>query len=268
MKQPELGQTILDLRKQKGLTQEELVEKCNISVRTIQRIEAGEVTPRSYTVKTILTVLGYDYEKINERSSHNFIEQLDTNSPEEISSAVKSLRLAIIFGVIYFLLGFPEMAADWSRWFDGSLAFTNPVYIALKMAVLFSFTGFAFGFLTLGKLFKNDLLKGSALIYVIAMMTYYSYDVISLYYEIIPFEFFLVMMSVLLGTVGIVFGIAIIRLRKSLGNLATVAGTAEIIMSVMFATVILAWLGMFFLTVVLILQLVLLYKILEKLKRG
>ena len=46
MKQPELGQIIHDLRKQKGLTQEELVEKCNISVRTIQRIEAGEVTPR------------------------------------------------------------------------------------------------------------------------------------------------------------------------------------------------------------------------------
>ena len=61
MKQPALGKKIFDLRKQKGLTQEELVEKCNISVRTIQRIEAGETTPRSFTVKTILEALEADF---------------------------------------------------------------------------------------------------------------------------------------------------------------------------------------------------------------
>lgn len=38
MKQPELGKKISELRKAKGLTQEELVEKCNLNVRTIQRI--------------------------------------------------------------------------------------------------------------------------------------------------------------------------------------------------------------------------------------
>jgi len=66
MKQPELGKMISELRKQKGLTQEDLVEKCNISVRTIQRIEAGEVSPRSYTLKIILDVLGYDLERMKE----------------------------------------------------------------------------------------------------------------------------------------------------------------------------------------------------------
>ena len=53
MKQPELGLKILELRKNKGLTQEELVEKCNISVRTLQRIESGDVNPRNFTIKTI-----------------------------------------------------------------------------------------------------------------------------------------------------------------------------------------------------------------------
>ena len=66
MQQPTLGQRILALRQEKGFTQEELVAECNISVRTIQRIEAGEVTPRSYTVKTILSVLGEDYESFAE----------------------------------------------------------------------------------------------------------------------------------------------------------------------------------------------------------
>jgi transcriptional regulator with XRE-family HTH domain len=69
MKQPELGKKISELRKDKGLTQEELVEKCNINVRTLQRIEAGEVTPRSYTVKTILAALEYDLSKISCRNA-------------------------------------------------------------------------------------------------------------------------------------------------------------------------------------------------------
>lgn len=64
MKQPELGRKISELRKAKGMTQEDLVEKCNISVRTIQRIETGEVMPRSYTIKTILAALDYDLGKV------------------------------------------------------------------------------------------------------------------------------------------------------------------------------------------------------------
>lgn len=63
MNQPALGKKINELRKAKGLTQEELVEKCNISVRTLQRIEVGEVTPRSYTLRTIFAALEYNLEE-------------------------------------------------------------------------------------------------------------------------------------------------------------------------------------------------------------
>lgn len=59
MSQPNLGKRIADLRKAKGLTQEELVQKCNISVRTLQRIESGEGSPRSYTLRIILDALDY-----------------------------------------------------------------------------------------------------------------------------------------------------------------------------------------------------------------
>lgn len=61
MKQPELGNKIIKLRKQKGLTQEELAEKCNLNLRTIQRIETNEVSPRSFTVKIIFDALDYDF---------------------------------------------------------------------------------------------------------------------------------------------------------------------------------------------------------------
>jgi transcriptional regulator with XRE-family HTH domain len=60
MKQPELGQKIQELRRKKGLTQEELVDTCKLNVRTLQRIESGEVNPRSYTTKIIFNALDYD----------------------------------------------------------------------------------------------------------------------------------------------------------------------------------------------------------------
>jgi len=60
MTQPELGKKIAELRKAKGFTQEELVEKCNLSVRTLQRIESGEVVPRNYTIRLIFTALDFN----------------------------------------------------------------------------------------------------------------------------------------------------------------------------------------------------------------
>lgn len=70
MNQPELGKRIAELRRTKGFTQEELVEKCNLNVRTLQRIESGEVYPRSYTLKVIYSALDY-----KEETNFNWLEQ-------------------------------------------------------------------------------------------------------------------------------------------------------------------------------------------------
>ena len=63
IQQPDLGKKIADLRKAKGFTQEELVEKCNLNVRTLQRIESGEVTPSTYTIRLIFGALDYSFEE-------------------------------------------------------------------------------------------------------------------------------------------------------------------------------------------------------------
>lgn len=104
MKQPELGRKILELRKQKGFTQEELVEQCNINVRTIQRIEAGNVTPKSYTMKAILDVLGFDFEDVFEEKyiSGKFDNVLGIDKDK----IAKQLNTAYIFGICYFIAGF------------------------------------------------------------------------------------------------------------------------------------------------------------------
>ena len=56
----ELGQKIAEIRKQKGITQEQLAERASINVRTIQRIEKGDVDPRSYTINEIAKALEID----------------------------------------------------------------------------------------------------------------------------------------------------------------------------------------------------------------
>jgi transcriptional regulator with XRE-family HTH domain len=102
MKQPELGKKIADLRKAKGYTQEELVEKCNLSVRTLQRIESGEVEPRSHTIRVIFAALDYKvYDSSNVRLKL-FLNQvkdlfnLKTNTMKKLSILTVFIAVTVI----------------------------------------------------------------------------------------------------------------------------------------------------------------------------
>lgn len=55
------GKQLIKVRESKGLTQKEVAEKSQVAVRTIQRIEAGLVTPRSSTIKLIGKALDFDF---------------------------------------------------------------------------------------------------------------------------------------------------------------------------------------------------------------
>jgi transcriptional regulator with XRE-family HTH domain len=56
---------VLSLRKKLNLTQEELFEKSGVSVRTIQRIEAG-TSPKGYTLKALAKGLGVNETELLE----------------------------------------------------------------------------------------------------------------------------------------------------------------------------------------------------------
>ena len=57
-----LHERIAKARKEKGISQEELADMSNVTVRTIQRIESGESIPRSYTLKALAKALDQSYE--------------------------------------------------------------------------------------------------------------------------------------------------------------------------------------------------------------
>ncbi|WP_106792842.1 helix-turn-helix domain-containing protein [Aquimarina sp. Aq78] len=271
MKQPELGQKISELRKSKGFTQEELVEQCNISVRTIQRIEAGEVTPRSYTIKTILSALDYDLERIQTEESRVAKEfkklfLLDIDDSKEVGFLIKQLSIAWISGIVYFILGFAEITVDYYRYTEDLMVTNNIAYIILKIGMLASVILFTRGFILTGKIFKNYLLRITAFIFIFIGVLFYIYDILSLYIVDFDYQFVLGAEAVTYGVVGILFGISVLRLKNGLGTLATVTGIFEIITYGFMATIILSLIGLVLLTPTIILEIILLYKVSQILK--
>jgi uncharacterized Tic20 family protein len=91
MNQPDLGLKVAELRLQKGLTQEQLAEICEVSTRTIQRIECGEVDPRAYTLQCLAKALEYDFGT-------------DSTSNENLWLAILHLSSLICIVVIPLLL--------------------------------------------------------------------------------------------------------------------------------------------------------------------
>ncbi|KAI9432565.1 hypothetical protein F5148DRAFT_1295705 [Russula earlei] len=57
-KQP-IAKLVKDCRAAKGYTQQELADLTHISLRSVQRIENGEVQPRLYTIRVLAEHLGF-----------------------------------------------------------------------------------------------------------------------------------------------------------------------------------------------------------------
>jgi len=278
MKQPLLGKKITELRKQKGLTQEELVKRCNVTVRTIQRIESGETTPRIYTIKTILNALGLDYEKVFEREyNEGKFDKILRFFPSNLNEV---LNVSFIAGIVYFVLGFVEMGYYATSFFDldsqtnwsnlpiknyGSDS-GNGIYIFIKIISIISFSLLMRGFVLVGSYYKNYLVELMAFVMIIMHIIFEISDIVSINFENSLVEFIMISKAVTFGVIMIFFGVGLYRLKSHLGNLPKITGILEIITGVCFATVFLSVFGLIFLTPLELLELLLLYKVASKIR--
>ena len=274
MNQPELGKKITELRKGKGLTQEELVERCNISVRTLQRIEAGEVTPRSYTIRTILAALDYDLSRISDndavrKSFSGWLKDIfliDIDPDRSGTFLIKQLNTAWLLGLVYFILGFLESAADYFRMEDDRMIFSIPVYIIIKVAVLVCFFYFQRGFILVGHMFRNYLLKIMSYVLIFGVFLIIAYDIASVFYGFAEREFILGAEALTFGGIGILYGVSLIKLQKSLGQVPVIAGIFEIFAAGFFLTLVLSFAGYIMLIPAELLEIVILFKAVEIIK--
>lgn len=225
IKQPELGKKISEMRKAKGLTQEELVELCNLNVRTIQRIEAGEVTPRSYTIKALFEALGARWES------------MEINSlPEHPKSIVTWLYTGFGAGLVYFFLSYFDISME-IEWMEGS--FTNSLNFGLvKVGVLISFSLFLFGIIKMTSAFPNKILNIALWVMLIANGLWYSIDLVSLATSSFKMEDYY---FVKLGTFGVAYGFmgaGFLCYKNLWSNIPQILGGLAIVSGIMIFSVV------------------------------
>jgi y4mF family transcriptional regulator len=63
-----IGQKVKELRKQAGLTQEELAIRSGVGLRFVRELEQGKQTVRADKVDQVLTLFGYHLEPVKDRT--------------------------------------------------------------------------------------------------------------------------------------------------------------------------------------------------------
>lgn len=267
MQQPELGRRLTALRKERNLTQEELVAKSHVSVRTIQRIEAGEVLPRISTVKILLEALGESYESFSAKQNQVMEAQKNTLPNANRNIVLVAALAGAVYLVAEIILGTMDIA-----WFTDERHWgfrMNAIYTSLTVVMVISFTLFARGFIALSTVFENTLLKVVAYILIIATVGKGILDVTSLSAENVE-TFWLpyTVVALLFGALSIVFGVSLIQLQDSMGELSRIAGILEIVMGCLLVTVVLFFITYVIMIPAVVVEILVLYRGYEYLSKS
>ena len=99
MKNKNLAKRVKELRKRKGLSQEELTENSGLSLRTIQRIENGETDPTGETLRRIASAL-----KVNPDELIDWTIKEDTNFLKFLNLSALTFIFFPILGIIVPLI--------------------------------------------------------------------------------------------------------------------------------------------------------------------
>lgn len=95
-----IAKKISELRKLKGLTQEELAEQSYVNLRTIQRIEKSESEPRGKTLKLICDALEVDMQDLLEGEKKTSFSNIGTQIVNGLFLVALNLVLMTIFGYL------------------------------------------------------------------------------------------------------------------------------------------------------------------------
>ena len=220
IKQPELGKKISELRKAKGLTQEELVEKCNLNVRTIQRIEAGEVTPRSYTIKALFEALDYKWE------------ELKSGFSEENQKAPSYLYLAFAAGLLYFFIAFFEIGMEYEL-IEGHGETDTASLLGVKIATFITYSVFLLGWIKLETFIPNLLLKIALWTMIGANVIWYSVDGYALLSGQLALEDYYLIKISSFGLCYAFLGIGYLAYKKLWSNIPQIIGALGIVSGIL-----------------------------------
>ena len=210
MKQPELGKKINEIRIQKGITQKELADACMVDIRTIQRIESGEVVPRMSSLKLISDILEV------ELCSYNEVVQ----SPGKAFIS-KILLVTLITGVIELI--------NWFL-FAAIVVPINNMYslISLIFIIIYISGGvlYNYGFYELGKYQENKIIQFTSLVSMITVPSFYITFFIDQSNHLLSLNKICMIISIING---IIFGIGLLKSKSQFVILYRISGILQIL---------------------------------------
>lgn len=215
MKQPELGKKIYETRNQKGITQKELADSCNVDIRTIQRIESGEVVPRMSSLKLISATLEIEFKSCVE--SVQSVRNLFVN---------KILLVTLVVGVINLI--------NW-LFFITTIVPQNNINTTngLIFIIIYVIGGilYNYGFYELGKYQGNEIIQYTSLIGMIIVPSYYIIFFISQSTHLLSLIWIVQIVS---GINGVIFGVGLLKTNGQFLILYRISGILKILISPFF----------------------------------
>jgi len=210
MKQPELGKKINEIRNQKGITQKELADACMMDIRTIQRIESGEVVPRMSSLKLISDILEV------ELCSYNEIVQSPGNA-----FISKILLVTLITGVIELI--------NWFL-FAAIVVPINNMYTLMSLIFIIIYISggvlYNYGFYELGKYQENKIIQFTSLVSMITVPSFY----ITFFIDQSNHLLFLNKICMIISIInGIIFGIGLLKSKSQFVILYRISGILQIL---------------------------------------
>ena len=98
-----LGEKILKLRKKKGLSQEELGDKINVTRQTISNWELGETSPNPNQLKLLSRELGVSIDELLDNDIKDIVVEKVSNT-EKLSKTILTILKVILYIVISIIV--------------------------------------------------------------------------------------------------------------------------------------------------------------------
>ena len=99
-----LGNKILELRKKKGLSQEELGEKVNVTRQTISNWELGETSPNPEQLKKLSQELNVSVDDLLDNNINNILIEKVSNTEKLAGIILKIIKIVLIIIPSMFIL--------------------------------------------------------------------------------------------------------------------------------------------------------------------
>ncbi|MBU1199240.1 MAG: hypothetical protein KKF46_04385 [Nanoarchaeota archaeon] len=195
----------------------------------------------------------------------NISKKENKPKPENKTKLQKQIKLSAIFGIITLIFAFPLGGFELLKFTKQMTSGFMVMYILVYL-LFFLFTAlFVRGFIITGRELKIPLLIKASFIMIFASALATVFQIILLFAPQITTILSIISLVIISGAATLLFGIALLKLKKKFGSLATAAGVLEIIGGAASITVILA-LGAILLAIpAMIIEIILLFVIAKKL---